>query len=339
MKDSMIASFLTEHGKEVMPSENGLVATYCPSCGPSQNGEPKLLIKINQTLGKEQWECSCCNKRGDAVDMLVSLRGISVSESIKEIRKVFGANISFNRSVDTDVQAALEQVISILLEKAPTYERDCINYLSRGRCLPPSILQRASIRGLFRFLPGGKDWKVNMKWLEENVGEELLRHSGLWREGAKVPGIAYRPLLSFFPKGKSLEMRSLTPKPGMPETLRYGLGVSPYWWPSNVNATSKTSTEVWVSNGYIEMLTIGILFPHVNVVGLTSSSWKPDWIGSLKMHYGNLKLTSALQGDESGNKTSLRLQEFCTGAEIPFKREMPITNSWNQDFVSSKIAI
>lgn len=336
MFDSIIAPLLTDAGYNVKKQGATYGCSFCPSCGQSTKESNKL--NIFHSGDKERWKCQACGDHGDVADMIVALKGLSLKEALNEINQKPGMNIQFSKPQDDKRQKAIEKVIQILLTKASTNEREGIAYLTQTRALSTVLVEKATMKNSLRFLPGGNDWKKNKVWLEENIGRPLLEEAGLWRESSKVPSLAFRSILFFLPKQKSFEARSLTPKEGMPKSLRYGNTPSPYWWSCGHPAV----TEIHLTEGYIDLLSAAQMTPNVHVVGFpgTGTGWNPNWLGALKKHFPGATLVSRLDNDAAGDKANEKIGEFCLGADMQFEIRKPLRNDLNKDLQAlSKVLI
>ncbi len=114
---------------------------------------------------------------------------------------------------------SLATAIDLLLVNGHTSVRECFDYLgSRG--ISERTTTQAVRRGLLRFLPADP-FKAN-KMLIERLGSGLLSKSGFLKPGARWPGIAFRPMVSFFP----VEVLRISPgtrsEGGRTKAIRYG---------------------------------------------------------------------------------------------------------------------
>lgn len=320
MKNSILFNVLSKEGKNVtVVRSTTLESDFCPCCG-TDHGKPILTAK--QEDGREVWKCARCQRSGDTAEFIVALKGISLSEALKQVNEEYGARIHFNKKNDPERQRAIETVIDIFLEKLPSIQDECLNHLVKCG-LSASVIRKAATRNVFRFLPGGTDWKENQKWLEENVGLDLMIKAGMQKPDKQFSGLAFRPILFFFPKRKAFEAYNPAPKEGMPKFLRYGHTAAPYWWSNGLRSRQQ---DVWLVNGPIEMLILIQTHPHVSVIGLPgeTNGWRPDWIGSLKKIGDRVKLVCALKNNDAGNTASKKLETFCNGADILFERNQPL---------------
>jgi len=302
MKDSIIANVLTEEKKTVSFGANFLCSDFCPCCGHSQYGDEIFFARKEEE--REKWFCNQCHEEGEAVDFIVALKGISLNEALKQIRKESSTNIQFNKSFDQERQNAIEQVISIFKELLPQFEETGTQHLMKLG-LTDAVLFKASQKKLFGFLPGGHDWKNNQQWLEHNIGTELMIKAGLLNPEKQVSGLAFRSIIFFLPRDKAFEAYSINAKPGTPRILRYGMTAAPYWWSNGLIKHN----EVWVVSGVIEMLSTMQINPTATIVGLPGdkNGWKPDWIGALKKRGSDLKLVCAFKNDQAGETAASKL--------------------------------
>ena len=330
MKDSIIANVLTEEKKTISFGPNLLRSDFCPCCGHSQYGDEILFARKEEE--REKWFCDQCHEEGEAVDFIVALKGISLNEALKQIRSESNTNIRFNKSFDQERQNAIEHVISIFQERLPKFEQTGIQHLMELG-LTDAVLFKASQKSLFGFLPGGHDWKANQQWLEDNIGIELMIKAGLQNPEKQLSGLAFRSIIFFLPKAKAFEAYSINAKPGTPRTLRYGMTAAPYWW----NNGLIKHNEVWVVSGVIEMLSAMQSNPTATIVGLPGdkNGWKPDWIGALKKIGADLQLVCAFKNDKAGETAASKLETFCSGADIPYLRKHPSSQSWTQSLLAN----
>jgi len=272
------------------------------------------------------------------------LQGISLKEALKQAKDmgvyIDHKQINAQRSgtaADPKRQAAIEKVIQILLEKAPRHELYGMKYLTQERGLLSVTLARAADRGILRFLPGGINWQANRKWLADTCGRKLLEEAGIWKADKKAPALAFRPILTFLPHGKSFEARVIESKPGTPKSIRFGTAPYPYWLPAHIHGANR----VYIVEGIIDGLSVNQMFPAVNVIAIPgSTSWKPEWLGRIKAFFSkrgsDAEIIIATDNDEAGEKAAEKIAHFCQGASISYSRAVPDNgyNDWNEMLVN-----
>lgn len=253
----------------------------CPSCGPSKGESRKLRLSRNG----EVFFCAKCGVKGDVVQAVQICENKSTAiEAARWIlysgmagTKVSDAE-SYTHRVGVGENEAMTECLARLFDVLDgVSNQSAINYLLHERALSPGVIIRAKTEGILRLLPDNP--AAAIKLLVQECGEDKLRESGLWRDGAKAPGIAFRPMVFFFQDKKGAEFRlTRKPKDREPKAIRYGATNMP-WVMSGVN------NDVWsLTEGAIDMWSIPCLTPEYPgyVMGIPGcNNWTPEWFKGL----------------------------------------------------------
>lgn len=252
----------------------------CLSCGKSKGESRKLRLSRNG----EAFFCAKCGAKGDVVQAvqlcenkataIEAARWILYSDSVGTKVSCLGESIRKR----TEESVATTECLSKLFDAlADVKNQAAVNYLLHDRALSPNTIVRAKADGLLRFLP--KDPAEAISLVVHACGEDLLRESGLWRKGAKAPGIAFRPLVIFFPDRKGAEFRLARDQKGMePKAIRYGVTNMPW-------VLKGKNDKIWsLTEGVIDMWSIPSLTPAYPgcIMGIPGcNNWVPEWFSGL----------------------------------------------------------
>lgn len=172
----------------------------------------------------------------------------------------------------------LTKVLGALLAVTEQASNDVTNieYLTKVRGLPIDIIREAQNRRLLGFLPSSR--KKASLMLKAEIGEDLLKQSGLWIETSEDPWIAGRPLLFFFPGLTSVEFRlNREPRANEKKSLLKGARDFPWFW------RGKDPTRALAVEGFIDMISAAALNYPGHIIGLPGcNSWDPEWFTKLK---------------------------------------------------------
>jgi len=252
----------------------------CPSCGESSHANFKL-----QLMGDEgqYFRCWKCNAKGDVVQaaqLYLNLNSaVDAARSLlsNEIKPVYQGKIYV--SPDGRNAAITECLLKIFEATEKTSNQFAIDYLLHTRMLPMPLVVSAIKQGLIRFFPNNPSESISL--IKKACGEELLRESGIWLKNSKAPGIAFRPLMFFFPDHDSAEFRSIKPvRSNEPKVIRYGITNKPWSWAGS--GDSHAFTE-----GFIDMLSMVALDYKGTVHGIPGcNTWndiKKTWLSGMNL--------------------------------------------------------
>lgn len=149
-----------------------------------------------------------------------------------------------------------------------------VQYLA-SRGIGEGVILEAAMQGQIGFLPCNPLEAFGL--LKEAAGEDDLRLSGLWREGAKVPGCIYRPMVSFLGES-SAEFRLIRePKPDERKSIRYGRATGPW------RLSGDSSKGLIIAEGVIDMLSLRQLGFKGDIKATPGcNAWRTEWFADLK---------------------------------------------------------
>lgn len=269
-----------------------------PSCGTSKHESHKVRVRDGQ------WRCHKCGSSGSVIDAAAHAWGMSQMEAAKRLAgdrdRPMPAVVRQSAPEESDVERdaryqALQEVFTILQVAVQENKDDqaCLAYLIGDRKIPEEVIRSAQARGILGFLPSEPVQAV--RFLVKHVGKELLVKAGLWKEGAKMPGIVYRPIISFMPGGASAEFR-LARKPRDQKenkALRYGPMIYPWYWRGE-------TLSVMVVEGVIDMMSAVALGYKGHIIAVPGcNNWKSEWFQKLHARLGAKRYYIALDNDES----------------------------------------
>lgn len=305
---------------------SGLRWNSCPvsTCGPSKDGNHKVTLSGNSG---QYWRCFRCGGHGDVVAAAAAHYNCEDFDAAKKLlnkSETVMPKVEIAVTPDVDIvaknQAMIEALECLHYRLAGYWDDRVADYLVHNRGIPIEVVRSAwKEKGILRMLPF--DPSTSIKMLVDSCGEDLLRASGLWRDGAKAPGVAFRPLIFFLPRHDSAEFRvARDPKKGEPKAVRYGHAELPWSWQGKENHFAFVE-------GAIDMLSMTVMGYKGTVIGLPGcNNWKDEWLDG----YSG-KLVHVVLDNDSGSKDnpgqqwaaklSLKLKEV--GAKVVVKSPPP----------------
>lgn len=179
---------------------------------------------------------------------------------------------------DTEKMQAITKVVQILRQRGHSSVKEAVDFFGDSG-ITSTVVAEAVRRGMLRMLPAEPHRAA--RWLQEVVGEGLLKQAGLWTTGKKWPGIAFRPVV--FVLGESgAEFQLLRhPKQGEASIIRYGQAVFPYWW------KGRQAKRVLVVGSALEALKAVSQGHQGHVMGIPGwNTWRPEWFDMICRKYG-----------------------------------------------------
>lgn len=259
----------------------------CPQCGPSS----KHSVKVSCKDGK--WKCHACDGKGDVVEAAAKHWGLSLKDAAL---RLIGADPEVMQAYEAPKprpalerdDSALCEVISKLLDASKPATNAALAYF-KGRGIGEAIVKEAVNRGLLVVLP--HDPEVCKQHLVDVAGRDALIASTLWREDAKAPAAAFRPLMFVSKEGKAAEFRVMRlTDPGEIKSLRYG-GIHPWAW------VNESQDRIMLTEGCLDLLASLAMGTKRSIIGLPGcENWRDEWFAKLK---GRDVLT-AFDADEAG---------------------------------------
>ncbi|ABM97133.1 DNA primase (plasmid) [Methylibium petroleiphilum PM1] len=259
----------------------------CPQCGPSS----KHSVKVSCKDGK--WKCHACPGKGDVVEAAAKHWGLSLKDAAlrlvnadQEVMQSYEPPKA-RPALERD-DSALHEVIAKLLAVSQPPTNAALAYF-KGRGIGEAIVKEAVKRGLLVVLP--HDPELCKKYLVDVAGRDALIASTLWREDAKAPAAAFRPLMFVSKEGKAAEFRIMRlTEPGEHKSLRYG-GIHPWAW------VNESQDRIMLTEGCLDLLASLAMGTKRSIIGLPGcENWRDDWFAKLK---GRDVLT-AFDADEAG---------------------------------------
>lgn len=252
----------------------------CPKCGESKDPS-----SVRISVRGDQYMCFSCPDKGDVIhaaeilwqkDFLeaAQLLGGGHVGMVDESRRQERSDAKRKADEEAKIKAAKTAEAIRLIQDATSgfrNEQQVLDYLTKVRRLPLSIVRQAQDKKMIGFLPA--NWQRATDVLIEAVGVDLLRDSGLWKPDSKLPGIAYRPLVSFLPRCTSAEFRLIdVVKEGWQKSVRYGLLEYPYWWEGEENG------QGMACEGYLDVLSGVALGFKGSIMGIPGcNSMRVEW--------------------------------------------------------------
>lgn len=294
-----------EHVLESKPKPTSGMIRYnvCPnpSCGVASKESVKICVK------DEKWKCFACNEHGDVVEAASRHWGLSLAEAAL---KLVGADQDILRTYERPKplpaiqrdDSALGEVFSKLVAACPEPSREVIDYLgSRG--IPAQIVRDACRLGILASLPASPT--VAKEFLVDLIGRDLLFQAGLWREGAKMPAIAYRPLVLVSNNRRAGEFRYLrAARPDERKLLRYG-SIAPWGW------LGESRTRILITEGCIDLLSAVALGTKRSILGLPGcENWRPEWF----VKFRGADVMTAFDDDEAGHTAFAKIRPVLESA-------------------------
>lgn len=305
----------------------------CPNCGQGSENS------VRMTVGHSGfWSCYVCNEKGDVVDAARMFWKCTKVEAAYRLINAVAVGCKVQQQLspkalqEADVVNEKKAIaLSFVLEriqdisKSSALDLQTERYLTDERKIPDWIVHRAKSTGLLASLPS--DPVLATRFLLNHFTREQLEMAGLWKTGAKMPGIAYRPLVFISPDVDSAEFRILhIPNKNEVKSIRYGSMRRPWTWPGTWNGHL-------IVEGAIDMMSAVALGYKGTVIGLPGcNSWvdHPEWFSEIE------EGTSAFDNDASkpknpGQMWTKRLQEFfAENGKILRQFKMPADQDLNE---------
>lgn len=333
IKNKILPGWFMENVIGVAPRMLGGSLRYaaCPSCGASSDSSVKVSVR------GAKWHCFSCLKSGDVLDAARNYWGLPHLDAAKRLSEFSPSDIEshkakFIKSPKTAVRdtAAICDVIA-KLQAAQTELHDEVRKYLLKRGIRKATAKEAMEKGLLLSLPA--DPILATKYLLQHVGKPLLVKAGMWKEGAKLPTIAYRPLGFVSVGAESVEFRVIEKSENnFAKALRYG--------PSALWILSGDKDTYMITEGCIDMLSAREFKIERTLVALPGAkNWQPEWLEMFR----NKAVLIALDTDETGKSAQKelikKLEEVnATVVEYPIPPEVKDLNDWLlYDNLTSKI--
>jgi DNA primase len=309
---------------------NGYAAKNCPHCAPGSND----AMSIFQKGGIWRWHCFRCDRGGSVIDFAAAVWGLSEKDAaIRLANDMEVDEIVQIRDAGKPSDGAVKNVITSLLKNGQTSVRECLDYLNQ-RGISERTVTEAVRRGMLRFLPPNP-FQAN-KFLAEKIGIGLLRESGFLKPDSRWPGIAFRPIVSFFPGCCAAEFRiARAPNEGEPKAIRYGKIKWPWWWKQGDSVS-----VIHVVEGIIDLLSLvelGLKDGEA-VIGIPgTTSWSKEWFTAAHAAHPNARFIIGFDADEAGKQAAYGICQLLESMMIDVSERMPAYGGdWNDFLLFSK---
>lgn len=316
----------------------------CPSCGEGRTGGNGTSI-FQDTNGVWRWNCFCCGKGGTSIDFVVHAKGMTDFDAAKYLVDerlapvVTTKAISKAKESNQEEAKAMREVLALISKHGLQTEANVSGYLA-SRSIGEKTQKLAYERGQLRMLPSNP--KEAAAWLSEMVGEARLRRAGLWREGAKWPAIAFRPLVSLLPGGTSAEFRIARDpaSPEEPKGIRYGAMKWPWWWKGSNEA--KKLSDIIVVEGVIDMWSLIEMGEDKNMHLMAipgTGTWNATWMQQAAQINACDTGLVGVDHDEAGDVAATNMVTQITNMGIIAQRILPEAKDWNLDLRNGRKSI
>lgn len=317
--------FLEEHGAQFRKVGGNWRSDFCPCCGASRADSNKLGLHS----GDQKWRCFSCGRGGDVIDAAAALWCMPHRDALKRLageQWVSAATPVMRRRSSTDPsanqarQAALNKALERLREGVGKLAPDpeVMAYMTKVRGIPGRVIAKAQALKMLGFLPAAP-FQARL-FLEDTVGQDLMLESGLWKEGQKIPAIAYRPIVFFLPGMDSAEFRLCRkPNDGERKAIRYGSASRPWYWAGE-------DSRLAVVEGAVDLLSLVALGFKGDIIGLPGASvWRPEWFA------GASRVLVCLDPDKAGQNATTRILAACERLGIPAINRAPKNGDVNDN--------
>lgn len=257
----------------------------CPAC--EEGGV--YSHRLSMQKGGDMWYCFACAKFGSVTDFAGHLKRVNSIDDLIEVAKkllnkesigelrTYDKAAGVKAKAQIDVAAANTQIAIKMLSEQITgrfVNKSAFRYLANDRFLGKSVVSQALDRKILAFLPENP-YEANAA-IMDICGEEVLRKAGILKDGKKVTGWAFRPILLFAHDRMGCEFRMVgDPKEGDQKALRYGPASAPWYWKGS-------DRSCVIAEGAIDMLSQVCLNPDATVLGLPScNNYKENWFSHL----------------------------------------------------------
>lgn len=250
----------------------------CPACDNDSVGSRRLAVKGNH------WTCFVCLNSGSVVDFAAAFWETTPDDAAKRLINSDAPKIERTIPVKPVPSIAEDRVRQELCGQVAhdlkqvicdTPNEEVLNYLENERGIDRRVLVECMKRKIFGCLPSNP--QEAFKLLRDVVGEDRLKKSGMWREGSRMPAIAFRPLVFFLHSGGA-EFRIIRKaKEDEAKSIRYGLLESPIFWKAKDGVS-----EVEVVEGGIDLLSRVAMGSARHIIAVPGcNSWRVEWLAKL----------------------------------------------------------
>lgn len=312
---------------------NGYAAKHCPHCSPGENDAMSIFPKD----GMWRWNCFRCKRGGTVIDFAAAIWGVPERDAAMRLANNDEIEEAILPPAETKpaTDANLEKALVSLLKHGHTNVRECFDYL-KSRGVSEQTVIGAVQRGMLRFLPFNP-FQAN-RMLIERLGIGLLREAGFLKPDARWPGIAFRPMVFFFPGGGAAEFRlARDPKDDEPKAIRYGHVKWPWWWKEGNSVET-----IYIVEGIIDLLSMAEMGLKASdgIIGIPgTTSWRAEWFAAARKAHPNAKFVIALDADRAGQEAAHGIHEVLDNMGASVTERVPSQGKdWNEFLLASKAA-
>lgn len=321
-KNTDLVALAQRMGFKVVQQGRSWCSNHCPVCGESVDGSTRLSIFMSGS-NIYRWKCFKCGDRvgGTAIDFVVAAVGCSANQAVNRLLE---GTLSDVPCIATEARSThdveeehdrLSEVLHIIGERAYCDVPAVTEYLARLK-IDSEVVAAAVEQGRLRMLPSNPDDAT--RWLLSNVGEKLLRGSGLLREGRSKPAIAYRPLVFLLPQMTGAEFHVCR---DIDESEVKSISYGRQLWPWVLSG--KHTDHFLIVDSAIEALSAATLGEAGGIMGLPGNyAWQEGWFPKTRRRYGS-SFVLGLDNKESGNRVSDAIAQKLSQLDIPFSRMPP----------------
>lgn len=314
VKDIDLVAALQNEGFELRSTGKSWAGSVCPSCGPGCATSSRLSVFAGAD-GRQRWKCLACNARGDFADFLAYSRKVPLRDALSLARAMYevgGVELKTpqksivmkeaKKAVEEakPVNTALQKVWKALLYHGHTSVEEVLPYFN-SRGISRQALGKVVAQGMMRFLP--TDSYGAYRLLTETVGRLNLQEADMWKEDAKWPAAAFRPVVSFLPGEDSIELRlAKDPTGNEPKAVRYGSARYPWFYREN---RSREAQRILVIEGIIDVISVldlDMVGYNDAIMGIPGvNAWKPEWFAMARARHPNAEFVIGVDDDQAGN--------------------------------------
>jgi hypothetical protein len=328
-KNTDLVALAERMGFKVLKQGRSWSGTQCPVCGESVDGSTRLSIFMS---GSDiyRWKCFACGDGvwGTAIDFVVAVAGCSANQAVNRLLEGTLSNVpsiataTRSRQDVDEEHDCLAKVLHIIGKRALDVVPAVMGYLVRLR-ICSDVVAAAVAQGRLRMLPSSPDEAT--RWLMSNVGENLLRRSGLLKEGRSKPAIAYRPLVFLLPEMTGAEFHVCHE---VDESEVKSISYGRLQWPWVLKG--KHTNHFLIVDSAIDALSAATLGEDGGIMGLPGNyAWQPGWFPKTRKRYGS-SFVLGLDNKEAGNRVSEAIAAQLSQLDIPFSSKPPPKGmNWN----------
>jgi hypothetical protein len=326
-----LPGFIRSQGIVLRAQGRSYGSPTCPICGTSDDKTSNRVSVFKMANGLWRWRCFVCGSpAASVIDYAAALWGVPpreasfrlANEDIPDIPAAEKSDPVASSSVRDE--ESVGRVIKAIQELGYTSVNEVMSYLTDQRGIPERLIAEAVRRGLVRMLPS--EPIMALRFLQESIGEGLLKKAGFWKEGKKWPAISFRPLVFMLGKGGAEFRLAREPKADEVKSIRYGKLDFPFWWKGN------DAKRVLLVEGAIDALSSVAMGQECHVMGIPGcQAWRPEWFDLIVKKYGSVEFIRGLDGDEGGQKADKKIAEFLTQRGYKHSHyDIPVGADWNK---------